>query len=313
MRDEEVAWVAERAGGHGVERVERIQSLWGGYGELLRMHLDGGEPRSIVLKRIVPPREATSLSDARKRRSYEVEATFYRAFAPRCDTRSRVARLLGDTEIGGARLLLLEDLDAGRGERSRRARGDDEITQCLSWLATFHARFLGVEPAGLWPTGTYWHLATRPDELAAIDDRDLREAAPLIDARLESARWKTLVHGDAKEANFCFGSSPLGAVDFQYAGGGCGMKDVAYLLAGNVRSGDAEARWLDVYFTTLRAEIARRDEEIDGDAVEAEWRALYRFAAADFHRFVAGWARSRWRQDAWGQRVVREAIRSLSP
>lgn len=307
---DELAWVVERTGARSVERVERIQSLWGGYGELSRLHLAGASAPSVILKRIVPPRGATSLSDARKRRSYEIEATFYRTFAPRCDARSRVARLLGDAEVG-ARLLLLEDLDPGTGERARRARGEDEITDCLSWLAAFHARFVGVAPEGLWPTGTYWHLATRPEELAAIDEPELREAAPLIDARLEGARWKTLVHGDAKEANFCFGAAPLGAVDFQYVGGGCGMKDVAYLLAGNVRSEAAEQRWLDVYFAALRGELARAREEIDGEALEAEWRALYRLAAADFHRFLAGWARSHWRQDAWGQRIVREVLRAL--
>jgi len=53
-----------------------------------------------------------------------------------------------------------------------------------------------------------------------------------IDHRLNSAKFQTLVHGDAKLANFCFGEKgEIAAVDFQYVGKGCGMKDVAYLIS----------------------------------------------------------------------------------
>jgi aminoglycoside phosphotransferase (APT) family kinase protein len=108
------------------------------------------------------------------------------------------------------------------------------------------------------------------------------------------------VHGDAKAANFCFSPDRrrVAAVDFQYVGGGCGVKDVCYLLAcmGGWHGADeaAEARLLDFYFRELRAAIAPPAAggggEIDLDALEAEWRALYPLAAADFSRFMAGWA-----------------------
>ena len=62
--------------------------------------------------------------------------------------------------------------------------------------------------------------------------------------RLKSSTFKTLVHGDAKLANFCFGSEESGvaAVDFQYVGGGCGMKDLAYFVGSCFRDHEAEER-----------------------------------------------------------------------
>lgn len=106
------------------------------------------------------------------------------------------------------------------------------VELCLKWLANFHATFINEELAGLWQTDTYWHLATRPDELAVTDNPALKQAAVAIDAKLNSCRYKTFVHSDAKVANFCFStdSKMVAAVDFQYVGGGCGMKDVICLL-----------------------------------------------------------------------------------
>ena len=80
--------------------------------------------------------------------------------------------------------------------------------------------------------------------------------------------------------------SAVAAVDFQYVGGGCGIKDVAYLLHG--AGGGVEERGLATYFTSLRETLA---EVVDGDALEREWRDLYPLACEDFRRFLAGWRR----------------------
>jgi hypothetical protein len=274
-------WIANVTAARSARRVERVQTLWGGYGEVFRVALEAGVAPTVIVKRVAPPADARgTASDTRKRRSYDVEHAFYRQFAPRCDDRCRVARLYASRVEHGEWWFVLEDLDAaGYCERRDPAHGV-ALDACLAWLAAFHARFMGERGDGLWPEGTYWHLATRLDELAAIDDERIRATARDLDAKLAAARFQTILHGDPKEANFCFtrGGTAAAAVDFQYAGRGCAMKDVAYLLHGH---SDAH---LDTYFRHLRAALG------DIDAIEHEWRALFPIAQLDFERFLAGWS-----------------------
>ena len=305
-------WIAEVTGAHRARRGQQLQSLWGGYGELFRVDLDDGVAPTAVVKWVRPPSSAqATVSDVRKRRSYEVEAAFYRDYAPRCDDSCRVARLYGSRSSGDESLFVLEDLDAAGFPVRHDDADPTSLDACLSWLASFHARFLEATAPALWPTGTYWHLATRMDELPAIRDVALRDRASVVDARLSAGRYQTILHGDPKEANFCF--SPDGrrvaAVDFQYAGRGCAMKDVAYLLYGRSdepTDGIAHDH-LDTYFRALRG----HEIGVDLDALEAEWRALYPLARLDFCRFLAGWRPARWQHDRNGQEYVRRALRDL--
>jgi hypothetical protein len=295
-------WVARVAGGGKARGRTRLQSLWGGYGEILRVEIVGGDVDSVIVKCVRPPERAKSdVSDARKRRSYEVERVFYERFAPRCSPQCRVPRLYGARATRGRdaeHVFVMEDLDAAGYAQRRRSADEDTFDRCLAWLAAFHATFFASAADGLWPTGTYWHLATRRDELANVDER-VRALAPRIDAKLASCAHRTLVHGDAKLANFCFApDGRVAAVDFQYVGGGCGMKDVAYLVSGE----PGEARALDTYFRHLRRELAARS--IDAGPVETEWRTLYPFACADFYRFLAGWAPEHFASDPHAQRVL---------
>lgn len=302
-------WICEVTGATRVIGQRRIQSLWGGYGELLRVHLEGGSHPSVILKVISPPAQARgSFSHKRKVRSYEIEQAWYEGWSHRLDpARCRVPEPLGVMAGHDQRCLLLEDLDA-RGFGGRRG----PIEPCLVWLARFHAAFIGQAPTNLWPTGTYWHLETRPEELAAIRRRALREAAEAIDLRLARARYKTLVHGDAKLANFCFGSDEVAAVDFQYVGGGCGMKDVAYLLSclDEQTLARRSESLLELYFEHLRA--ARPDmSDLALDALEREWRALYPWAWADYMRFLAGWSPAYYQSSPFGQKMLRKVLKQL--
>lgn len=212
--------------------------------------------------------------------------------------------------------MVLEDLDAAGFDRRRAQVDDRSLYACLHWLANFHARFFGVQPQALWPTGTYWHLATRPDELDALDDTALRDAAPAIDRLLQASPYQTLVHGDAKLANFCFDADGgrVAAVDFQYVGGGCGVKDVAYFIDSCLSPEQCQRRegeLLDVYFQALRRALRDKRQSVDSEAVERDWRALYPVAWTDFHRFLKGWSPGHWPRDSYSERLAGQVIARL--
>ena len=201
-------------------------------------------------------------------------------------------------------LIVLEDLDQSGYAGRRSSVTWDEIEASLKWLANFHATFLGKQPTGLWETGTYWHLETRPDELLALEDKSLRFKASAIDKKLKESPFQTFVHGDAKLANFCFSKdgTKVAAVDFQYVGGGCGMKDVAYFIGSCISESECEryeSKLLDFYFHEFRKSISFNNQSIDIEALEQDWRELYPFAWADFHRFLKGWSPGHWKINSY--------------
>jgi glycine/D-amino acid oxidase-like deaminating enzyme len=292
--------ICAATGARAVERTERIQRLWSGYGELLRVWLSGADHASVIVK-LVQPRAADVLNAAQRRshtrklRSYAVELCFYERYASRCGEDCRVARTLLCEQASDHWLFVLEDLDAAGFYERRHQLPQQALRACLTWLAQFHAKFMGEPAAGLWPVGTYWHLDTRPDELARSNDPQLRAAASQFDTQLQAARYRTLVHGDAKTENFCF-TRDLGhvaAVDFQYVGGGIGVQDVAYFFSSCLDDRSCEQQapaLLDHYFAALQQALAAQHPNIDAAKLETEWRALYPVAWADFSRFMSGWA-----------------------
>jgi aminoglycoside phosphotransferase len=302
---------------------EVIQNLWSGYGKIVRCGLVGSNLESVVVKHVHWPDAVhhprgwnTNLSHERKVKSYQVETAFYANWAEKCDDSCRVPHCLALETHGDEVFMVMEDLDAsGYGER-RTYVTDEELKGCISWLAHFHATYLGANPQDLWEVGTYWHLETRPEELNELDDLKLKLAAPAIDRKLSGTPYKTLVHGDAKLANFCFSpdGSKVAAVDFQYVGGGCGMKDLAYFL-GSCLSEEAceqrETELLDFYFSELRSALETRDRMLDMDALEADWRALYPLAWTDFFRFLQGWSPGHWKINSYSERLAREVLNNL--
>lgn len=311
--------------GQDWHRENVVQSLWSGYGEIVRYSVKGREPFTVVVKAVEagamsesahPRGWGTELGHQRKLRSYQIEKHFYQAFSDGLPIEARIPTLLATATDTGGFYLVLEDLDAAGFGRRLEAVSESELLACLRWLAAFHAHYLGVEPQGLWPVGTYWHLETRPDEWQAMQEGPLKEAASAIDRRLNQARHQTLVHGDAKLANFCFADErPVSAaVDFQYVGGGTGIKDVAYFFSSCLsekKCHEQGEELLAYYFESLREGLSRVGKAELHDSVEAEWRALYPLAWADFYRFLAGWLPDHWKINGYGQRLVEQGLACL--
>lgn len=340
-----------------LQELQVIQSLWSGYGKIVRYGLQGSDALvdSLVIKQIHLPEPGhhprgwnTSRSHTRKLKSYDVEAYWYANWSEQCDLYCRIPRCVLIEQYDDFLLLVLEDLNTvgfdGRRvpatvSQFKRAgynndsvasmpsdleQGDSgeghvsglEIQACLSWLAHFHATFMQVRPKGLWETGTYWHLETRPDEWKAMTAGELKEKAHLIDQRLLNSSFQTLVHGDAKLANFCFAKQghDVAAVDFQYVGGGCGMKDVAYFL-GSCLPGELCERFVpifvNIYFEALQLALKQRSPALDAVVLEQEWRVLFPFAWADFYRFLKGWSPDHPKVNAYSQQVAQSVLSTL--
>ncbi len=309
--------IRQAAGASAIIGQETLQELWSGYGKILRLKLAGAPTESVVVKHVQLPAQQnhprgwdTNLGHQRKVKSYQVETRWYEQYSKQ--SAARLPRCLAVVRSGHEVLMVLEDLDEAGYPLRKQNPGWEEIAACLQWLARFHASYLGKTPEGLWGTGTYWHLSTRPHELKALDDQALKEAAPLIDKQLNACQFKTFVHGDAKLANFCFSrDGRVAGVDFQYVGGGCGMKDVAYFIGSCLDERDCErleGQILDTYFSHLQAALQQPNA-----ALEKEWRALYRVAWADFHRFLKGWSPGHWKLNSYSERITAAVVKSLTP
>jgi hypothetical protein len=324
MKQEFINTIKQATGAYDVKLVEGIQELWSGYGSILRYQLTGAEMKHVVVKYISfakaeshPRGWNTDISHQRKLKSYQVEQEWYKKWASACDETCKIPKCLAIKSIDDETLIVLEDLDESGYPVRLGSVNEAQLCTCLSWLANFHAVFVNRMPEGLWEQGTYWHLATRPDELEILDDIPLKNSAKAIDEALNNSEFLTIVHGDAKLANFCFSESgdKVAAVDFQYVGGGCGMKDVAYFIGSCLRETDQErfeSKLLDYYFSQLRAAIQKHQPEVDSIELEKDWRALYPYAIADFHRFLKGWSPGHWKQNSYTERTTQYVISQLS-
>ena len=302
-------------------RAAQIAGLWAGMGSIVELAADRCDP--IIVKRIRPG-ACASLGDQRKKASYEVEANFYSpggaadalaAFGARAPRALRVERDRAGVTICMTKL---------PGAMASRV-GDAEARAALAWLARLHGRYFGRARAraaaaalGLQPRGTYWYLATRPDEHAAMSDRGwegrLKRAARAIDARLAAEPLAGVVHGDAKAANLALGRGADGALaaafcDFQYTGAAAVACDLAYFLccaaddAAACAGGAAERALLAGYCEELAraaAEAAAADAAAGGDAARLPppttpppspeaLRDSLDLAFCDLARWMAGW------------------------
>ena len=326
MKKQHRDFILEKTNATKLIEIEKIQDLWSGYGTIKRYKLIGSEIKSLVIKHVEIPNQSThprgwsgSLSNKRKIKSYQVETAWYQNWSKQLSKNCYTAKYYGSisSNENDFFLILLEDLNQSGFSNKKSSLTIAEVKICLKWLAHFHATFLGEAPTSLWEQGTYWHLETRPDELAALKDKNLKNAATQIDELLNATSFLTFVHGDAKPANFCFSkdSKKVAAVDFQYVGGGCGMKDVAYLLGSSLSEEECEKyeqELLSYYFDVIKNIISSKKPKIDIDSLELSWRKLFPVAWADFHRFIKGWSPEHWKINSYSEKTTQKVINSLS-
>lgn len=305
------------------KKVEHIQDLWSGYGTIDRYELVNATIESVVAKHIHFPGKKhhprgwnTDLSHKRKLKSYQVEIAWYKNYSQKCNDTCKVPQCYFIEQAGDEVIMVFEDLDLTGFSKRKLSVNWPEFEAVVSWLANFHATFIGQPPEKLWKNGSYWHLDTRPEELKALDDLQLKQAAAKIDLKLKKSPFLTLIHGDAKLANFCFSDngSSVAAVDFQYVGGGCGMKDLAYFVGSCFDENSCESlekQILDCYFLHLKQALENRGNQLIFNELEENWRSLYPVAWTDFHRFIKGWSPGHWKINSYSEKVAQKTISLL--
>ncbi|MDP2574523.1 phosphotransferase [Vibrio penaeicida] len=308
---------------HEPSKKQLIQKLWGDFGRLERWFLspngnsdDVGQSenaKSVIAKWIELPETLahpkgwnTERSTDRKLKSYIVEANWYLKFSTQQDPRCLMPIGLEVNPTPTQYVIVMSDLrDYGLTEVVKQS----DIRHwklCLKWLANFHAKYLSVshlnsgQDEALWAQGTYWHLDTRPDEFQAMATSEFKTHAKAFDSALKSAPFPTLVHGDAKLANFCFSANmdSVGAVDFQYVGEGCAMKDVMLFISSCVpieEAQNAEKLLLDYYFSQFEEAMSFYRPEQNAKLIIESWEPFYYVAWADFLRFLYGWSPEHWK------------------
>lgn len=310
-----------------VEKKQTLQSLWSGYGHLSRYTVTiAGATTSVILKAIDwgkvsehPRGWQSDLAHQRKVTSYQVELEWYVNWSKATPDPVRVPHYLASLAQDSVLYLLLEDLDSSGFERRSTHLEAHQTSVVLHWLANLHSQYLTTHPEpswpmGLWPQGTYWHLATRPNEWQAMAEGELKDAAQQLDKALQVCPYQTLVHGDAKVANFCFSAdlSDVAAVDFQYIGRGIGVQDVAYFLGSCLSEAQLEQDLeylLDMYFSELARCIIARGESPDlAESVAQSWYRLFPVAWADFHRFIMGWCPTHHKNTDFSQRITQAGL-----
>ncbi|AOT10528.1 hypothetical protein [Pseudoalteromonas luteoviolacea] len=275
------------------------KTLWNGCGTLEKFQI--GNKKYAVKISQVPENlshvniKQTAFSLQRKVNSYIKEQYFYSQFAEALPSACLTPKALELIESDGTFVTVLEDFEAfGFGNIDTATNA--HVKSMLSWLASFHANWICENIVnthfGVLGFGNYWHLATRPDEFSKMSNLPLKKAAYVIDETLSNTRYKTLIHGDAKLANFAFNELQVIGYDFQHTGLGNGLSDVMLLFTTvfDARQMESEASvLLDYYFCSLKQTLKAQNSSIDCDALETEWRNCWSFIWADFYRFLSGW------------------------
>lgn len=280
-----------------IDHVKILGNLWSDCGQIVGCEL---EAKPCVVKAInVPskidhPRISQSeFALNRKQHSYLVEYNWYRYYSNHLPVHAEAITCLNTFKQQQQFALVFEDFKSVGFDNAQ--SNSIHINAILKWLANFHAFNLNIEPKNLWQTGSYWHLATRPDEWQKIPDQALKIHASIFDDILRNSQYQTLIHGDAKLANFAINSDfkKVLGYDFQYVGKGVGVIDIMYFLGSCLSEKQLQRDADDLlnnYFSYLKIALREFHPTIDSRVLINDWRKLWPMAWADFYRFLAGWS-----------------------
>lgn len=305
--------ICDILGKRTIANVDTFKTVWSGFGSLHRIEFNGCH-KPVVVKSICEPNHinhpkgwSSHFASARKLQSYRVEQAFYREFAKKAN--AKTPAYLGFIEGENTQYLLLEDL-AAAGYHDIVEPDIVTVKKILVWLADFHAQHLNTTCEGLWRQGSYWHLATRPDELTAMSHTELKKHARALDCQLQNCVFQTLIHGDAKLANFMQSATDIAGYDFQYVGRGVGIVDVMLLISSAFTSDQCfayEKELLAHYEAAFLSNCGRYSINLAEEVID-QWLALYPIAWADFARFLNGWSPGHWKLHDYAWHQVQQAV-----
>ncbi|MBQ4833510.1 DUF1679 domain-containing protein [Pseudoalteromonas sp. MMG010] len=294
---------------------EVITELWSGCGHIVQCKID---EKPCVIKAISVPEQINHprikqsiVAIQRKKHSYIVEYNWYKHYSQHLPLCAQAITCLKALAQDNLKLLVFTDFNIQGYQQAK--SNNDVIQAVLSWLAHFHAFHLKQPSKGLWQQGNYWHLATRPDEFANMLNGPLKQSAQQINDSLVNAQFQTIIHGDAKLANFAYNSATQNVLgyDFQYTGKGVGVIDVMYFLGSCLNETEltkyAEG-YLNTYFDYLTHALMVYKKPLDPASLINEWRALWPVAWADFYRFLAGWDPTHIKINSYMQRISSKCI-----
>lgn len=296
----------------------------------LRLIMEDGTEQHVVVKDINLQRSLfkDDVHFERTKHAYEVELEFYQHLFQQLEgTEAQVPKHFHISGEGARMLLILEDLtrkcnetnDACERECQKVELNEEDAKKALTWLAAFHAAFLGYETNDrIWPRGAYWSLEKREKEWKNMISEWNRTCSsflpsyPFIFGRettrrlaeglaafakeldrelLPDVHTKTLLHGDFKTANLFFLTEGIAACDFQWIGPGLGVQDVVYLLFSSVEPSVVSSRekeLLSHYYHTFIHKASERGFDLKRHYTWDAFQSHAEIAYLDYVRFLIG-------------------------
>lgn len=323
----------------------KLCSLWAGYGSIKCLTVrTATDTIRLICKEVNPPKD-TGVAHERKVTSYLVEIELYKM--------GHLMKVAGiaipdiyhlESSASGKATLLMSDLRVEYPIAGDGGLDWPKTLAAVDWLANFHAfhweRSESLVESKLWPEGCYWRLDTRQKEYEDIGSEWLRlkNAAFVVADLLKNGTHpstngfshphKTLVHGDYKSPNLQFACTTsankaetrqqeyvCAAVDFQYCGGGYGVRDVGQLIVSSCdmphpynheKALALETAILEYYYAKLLSYLKNYGRVSDVQYSYDMLTKHYELCLVDYVRFMAGWGM--WGNTEYAERRTEEIL-----